>query len=116
MWLNFKPAGRASRLPPVLRWMRVGIIPSAWTADSKAVLFISNRNGDVVLFSNSLLARTLRNRSFTLRKHEGLAQRVLEPGRLLDSLHDAIRKMRDPALRQTNSCGFRQREDLRSWC
>ena len=52
--------------------------PSAWTADSKAVLFISNRTGDVVLFKQSLSQDTAEP-LFTLRKHEGLGSVCLSP-------------------------------------
>lgn len=52
--------------------------PSAWTADSKAVLFISNRTGDVVLFKQSLSEDTAEP-LFTLRKHEGLGSVCLSP-------------------------------------
>ena len=51
---------------------------SAWTADSKAVLFISNRTGDVVLFKQSLSEDTAEP-LFTLRKHEGLGSVCLSP-------------------------------------
>jgi len=52
--------------------------PSAWTADSKAVLFLSNRTGDVVLFKQSLGHGTAEP-LLTLRKHDGLGSVCLSP-------------------------------------
>jgi eukaryotic-like serine/threonine-protein kinase len=52
--------------------------PSAWTADSKAVLFLSNRTGDVVIFKQSL-GQGAAEPLFTLRKHDGLGSVCLSP-------------------------------------
>ena len=52
--------------------------PSAWTADSTAVLFLSNRTGDVVLFKQSL-GQDIAEPLFILRKHDGLGSVCLSP-------------------------------------